>query len=133
MTYDTSIGYGSGIWDTEEYLEIFLGIPAIGTSRFPQCTEDDVVNIIQRYMLSDVCGSKGRKTPLYFFTVKHILGLVVHATCMPVQEDPVHQLDFTIGLGALGVFQDTLMSTKRTRMSLGCGESSMVVLHLEEG
>ncbi len=33
----------------------------------------------------------------------------------------------------LGVCQGTLMSTKRTRMSLGCGDSSMVALHLEVG
>ena len=26
---NTSIGYGTGIWNTEEYLEIFLGIPEI--------------------------------------------------------------------------------------------------------
>ncbi len=31
----------------------------------------------------------------------------------------------------LVVWQDTLMSTKRTRMSLWCGDSSMVALHLE--
>jgi hypothetical protein len=31
------------------------------------------------------------------------------------------------------VCQGTLMSTKRTRMSLGCGDSSMVALHLEAG
>jgi len=39
---------------------------------------------------------------------------------------------FTIGLR---VCQDTLMSTNRTRMSLGCGDlcSSMVALHLEAG
>jgi hypothetical protein len=36
----------------------------------------------------------------------------------------------TIGLG---VCQGTLMSTKRTRMSLGCGDSCMVDLHLEAG
>jgi len=36
----------------------------------------------------------------------------------------------TIGLG---VCKGTLMSTKRTLMSLGCGDSSMVVLHLEAG
>jgi hypothetical protein len=33
----------------------------------------------------------------------------------------------------LNVYQDTLMSTKRTRMSLGCGDSSMVALYLETG
>ena len=37
---------------------------------------------------------------------------------------------FSIGLG---VCQGTLMSTKRTRMSLGCGDSSMVALPLEAG
>jgi hypothetical protein len=45
--------------------------------------------------------------------------------------DKVSQEDiFNIGLG---VCQGTLMSTKRTLMSLGCGDSSMVVLHLEAG
>jgi hypothetical protein len=33
----------------------------------------------------------------------------------------------------LGVCQGTLMSTNRTLMSLGCGDSSMVALHLETG
>ncbi len=42
----------------------------------------------------------------------------------------VRKASLTIGLG---VCQDTLMSTKRTRMSLGCGDSWMVALHLEEG
>jgi hypothetical protein len=42
----------------------------------------------------------------------------------------VRKASFTIGLV---VCQDTLMSTKRTRMSLGCGDSSMVALHLEAG
>jgi hypothetical protein len=32
-----------------------------------------------------------------------------------------------------GVCQDTFMSTKRTRMSLWCGDCSMVALHLEAG
>jgi hypothetical protein len=31
------------------------------------------------------------------------------------------------------VCQGTLMSTKRTLMSLGCGDSSMVALHVEAG
>ncbi len=31
------------------------------------------------------------------------------------------------------VCQGTLMSTKRTLTSLGCGDSSMVALHLEAG
>ena len=88
MTHYTSIGYGTGIWDTEEYLEIFLGIPAIKTSRFVQCTEDDISNVIQRYMLSEVCGTKGSKTPLYLLTMKHISGLVVNVICIPVQETP---------------------------------------------
>jgi hypothetical protein len=42
----------------------------------------------------------------------------------------VRKTSFTIGLT---VCQGTLMSTKRTRMSLGCGNSSMVALHLEAG
>ncbi len=42
----------------------------------------------------------------------------------------VSKSSFTIGLV---VCQGTLMSTKRTRMSLGCGDSSMVALHLETG
>ena len=42
----------------------------------------------------------------------------------------VRKASLTIGLG---VCQGTLMSTKRTRMSLGCGDSSMVALHLEAG
>ena len=42
----------------------------------------------------------------------------------------VRKSSLTIGLG---VCQGTLMSTKRTRMSLECGDSSMVVLYLEEG
>ncbi len=42
----------------------------------------------------------------------------------------VRKASLTIGLG---VCQGTLMSTKRTRMSLGCGDSCMVTLHLEEG
>ena len=42
----------------------------------------------------------------------------------------VSKASFTIGLV---VFQGTFMSTKRTRMSLGCGDSSMVTLHLEAG
>jgi hypothetical protein len=37
---------------------------------------------------------------------------------------------FSIGLG---VCQGTLMSTRRTLTSLGCGDSSMVALHLEAG
>ncbi len=40
----------------------------------------------------------------------------------------VRKESLTIGLG---VCQDTIMSTKRTRMSLGCRDSSMVALHLE--
>jgi type 1 fimbria pilin len=49
------------------------------------------------------------------------------------QTSSVRKTSFTIGLV---VCQGTLMSTKRTRMSLGCGDSlhsSMVALHLEEG
>ena len=42
----------------------------------------------------------------------------------------VRKTSLTIGLG---VCQGTLMSTKRTRMSLGCGDSSMGALHLEVG
>jgi hypothetical protein len=42
----------------------------------------------------------------------------------------VRKASFTIGLV---VCQGTLMSTKRTRMSLGCSDSSMVALHLEAG
>jgi hypothetical protein len=42
----------------------------------------------------------------------------------------VRKASLTIGLG---VFQGTLMSTQRTRKSLGCGDSSMVALHLEAG
>ncbi len=38
------------------------------------------------------------------------------------------------GLGQLSIVcQGTLMSTKRTLTSLGCGDSSMVALHLEAG
>ena len=40
------------------------------------------------------------------------------------------EASLTIGLV---VCQGTLMSTKRTLTSLGCGESSMVALHLEAG
>ena len=35
--------------------------------------------------------------------------------------------------GIFDYWAGTLMSTKRTRMSLGCGDSSMVALHLEAG
>ena len=42
----------------------------------------------------------------------------------------VRKSSLTIGLV---VFQGTLMLTKRTLMSLGCGDSSMVALHLEAG
>ncbi len=42
----------------------------------------------------------------------------------------VRKASLTIGLV---VCQDILMSTKRTRMSLGCGDSSMVALHVETG
>jgi hypothetical protein len=42
----------------------------------------------------------------------------------------IRKESLTIGLG---VYQGTLMSTKRTRMSLGCGDSDMVALHLEAG
>ena len=37
------------------------------------------------------------------------------------------------GQQVLVVFQGPLMSTKRTLMSLGCGDSPMVALHLEAG
>jgi hypothetical protein len=50
-----------------------------------------------------------------------------------VEEDDV---EMTVEGGAssgLGVCQGKLMSTKHTRMSLGCGDSSMDVLHLEMG
>jgi hypothetical protein len=48
-----------------------------------------------------------------------------------ISNDKFSQEDIlTIGLD---VCQDTLMSTKRTRMSLGCGDSSMVALNLEAG
>jgi hypothetical protein len=40
----------------------------------------------------------------------------------------VRKASFTIGLG---VCQGMLISTKRTPMSLGCGDSSLVSLHLE--
>ena len=40
----------------------------------------------------------------------------------------VRKASFSIGLG---VCQGTLMSTRRTLTSLGCGDSSMVALHLE--
>jgi len=40
----------------------------------------------------------------------------------------VRKASFSIGLG---VCQGTLMSTRRTLTSLGCGDSSMVTLHLE--
>ena len=42
----------------------------------------------------------------------------------------VRKASFSIGLG---VCQGTLMSTRRTLTSLGCGDSSMVALHLEAG
>ena len=42
----------------------------------------------------------------------------------------VRKASWPIGLG---VCQGTLMSTKRTLMSSGCGDSSMVALHLEVG
>ena len=42
----------------------------------------------------------------------------------------VRKVSFTIGMG---VCEDTLMSTKRTLMSVGCGDSSMVSLYLEKG
>ena len=47
-----------------------------------------------------------------------------------VSTEPKYVKPQNIGLG---VCQDTLMSTKRTLMSCGCGDSSMVVLHLESG
>ena len=42
----------------------------------------------------------------------------------------VRKTSFTIGLG---VCQGTHMSAKRILMSLGCGDSSMIALHLEAG
>jgi hypothetical protein len=42
----------------------------------------------------------------------------------------VRKASFTIGLG---VCQGILISTKRTPMSLGCGDSSLVSLHLDAG
>ena len=42
----------------------------------------------------------------------------------------IRKKSFTIGLE---VWQGTLMSTRRTLMSLGCGHSSMVALRLEVG
>ncbi len=42
----------------------------------------------------------------------------------------VRKTSLTIGMENC---QGTLMSTKRTRMSLGCGDSSMVALDLETG
>ena len=42
----------------------------------------------------------------------------------------IRKSSFTIGMV---VYQVTLMSTKHTRMSLRCGDSSMVALHLETG
>ncbi len=43
-------------------------------------------------------------------------------------------VDNWAGLGQLSIVcQGTLMSTKRTLMSLGCGDSSMVALDLEAG
>ena len=42
----------------------------------------------------------------------------------------IRKVSFTIGLE---VCQDTFMSTRRTLMSLACGDSSMVALHLEAG
>ncbi len=48
--------------------------------------------------------------------------------CTCLMTSSVRKTSFSIGLG---VCQDTLMLTTRTLTSLGCGDSSMVALHLE--
>ena len=68
--------------------------------------------------------------PHDFISINWRSGSKKNQFLIPLMTNSVRKDSFIIGLV---VCQDTLMSTQRTLMSIGCGDSSMVTLHLVTG
>jgi hypothetical protein len=89
MAYYTSIGYGTAIWNNEEYLEIFQGNPEIGIKNQPNHNEriNPRKNKTHRITTRKEHGIQGkehtegksndRKTPFHGTMVDHGWNLVI--------------------------------------------------------